>query len=91
MKNNLNEIVLYTVKRQVQDLNNSYCGVYCLYFIYNLFNPTSTSQIVEDKLCTVTTIQKLFKELFPKTKNIEEFTRVMRIFAEEFSIRGDFE
>ena len=78
-------------KRQVQDLNNSYRGVYCLYFTYNLFNPKSTSKIIEDKLCSVSMIQKLFKELFPMTQTIEDFTGDMRTFSNRYNIHGDFE
>ena len=90
-KNNMEELTIYMNKRQVQDSNNSYCGVFCLYFTFNLFNPRNNSKIIEDKLCSITTIKKLFTELFPISQSIKDFTIDMRKFSMEYNIRGDFE
>ena len=83
-------VKIFYIKNQIQDENDSFCSVYCLYFICNLFNPTSDSDIIEDKLCSIMTIQKLLKEIF-SLDNIEENTKRIKNFAEEYNIKGKFE
>ena len=45
---------------------------------------------MEDKLCKVSTIEKLFSEIFVDS-DIQKNTDLMRKFAKTYNIRGDFE
>ena len=86
--NNLESVDIYYIKNQLQSINLAFCGAYCLYFLYNLFNPYDSSNITEDELCSIETINKLLKELFSNNVNIND-TNIKK-FIDEFNINGEF-
>ena len=48
------------------------CGVFQLYFFVNLFNPDGNRAIIEDKILTKKTIEKLLNEIFSTNKEENE-------------------
>ena len=60
------------------------CGVFQLYFFVNLFNPDENSAIIEDKILTKKTIEKLLNEIFSPSK--EEDKRKTEDFIDEKQI-----
>ena len=87
--NDLEKIHLYYSKNQIQTISSSYCGPYVLYYLYNLFNPFESSSIVEDRLCSINTIEKLLKELFFINSPEKNDNNIVK-FIEKFNIKGDY-
>ena len=81
-----NEIVLYLVDDQLQELTSDTCGIFQLYFYKNLFDPLAKtkSQIINDKKLTRNTISKLLNELFLLDR--EENESMVEKFAEQYGI-----
>ena len=91
---------------QVQDINTEYCGVFCLYFLYHLYNPDEHIPVhgVSEK-GDIKTIQKVIKGIFvdgaDEDDEEEETTNasfnknintiLMRQFVKKFDIKGEFE
>ena len=53
------EVRVHFVDDQLQKTETDTCGVFQLYFFVNLFNPDKNSAIIEDKILTKKTIEKL--------------------------------
>ena len=81
-----NEIVLYLVDDQLQELTSDTCGIFQLYFYKNLFDPLAKtkSQIINDKKLTRNTISKLLNEPFLLDR--EENESMVEKFAEQYDI-----
>ena len=81
-----NEIVLYLVDDQLQELTSDTCGIFQLYFYKNLFDPLAKtkSQIINDNKLTRNTISKLLNEPFLLDR--EENESMVEKFAEQYDI-----
>ena len=72
------------VDDQLQKIETDMCGMFQLYFYFNLFMPFENSSIVNDVKLSKLTIEKLLNEIFSldRTKNeeiIEKFTEEKNI------------
>ena len=79
------EINVFTVDDQLQKTETDTCGIFQLYFYYNLFNPLKTSSIIESSSLGRNTIEKLLNEIFSLDQDANE--RTVSQFALEYNIR----
>ena len=79
------EITVFNLDNQLQKIETDTCGIFQIYFYYNLFNPFSDSCIIKDKVLTKHTIEKLLNEIF--SLNQEQNEKVITQFALENNIR----
>ena len=79
------EITVFSLDDQLQKIETDTCGIFQIYFYYNLFNPFSDSSIIKDKVLTKHTIEKLLNEIF--SLNQEQNEKVITQFALENNIR----
>ena len=79
-----NEIKVFAVDDQLQELNSDTCGIFQLYFYTNLFTPLEGSKIINDNKLSKTTIEKLLNEIFSLNKRENE--KLVEEFAEENNI-----
>ena len=70
------------MKDTLQDIRTSYCGVFCLYLLYNLFNPKTDSGIVEERSVTGKTMQRL--------NGAQKNSQLLQEFVDEYDIAGTF-
>ena len=73
------EITVFSLDDQLQKIETDTCGIFQIYFYYNLFNPFSDSCIIKDKVLTKHTIEKLLNEIF--SLNQEQNEKVINQFA----------
>ena len=79
------EITVFSVDDQLQRIDTDTCGIFQIYFYYNLFNPLSESKVIKHKLLTKRTIESLLNEVF--TLNQQQNERVIQQFAQQNNIR----
>ena len=79
-----NEIKVFAVDDQLQELDSHTCGIFQFYFYTNLFTPLEGSKIINDKKLSKTTIEKLLNEIFSLNKRENE--KLVEEFAEENNI-----
>ena len=79
-----NEIKVFAVDDQLQELDSDTCGIFQFYFYTNLFTPLEGSKIINDKKLSKTTIEKLLNEIFSLNKRENE--KLVEEFAEENNI-----
>ena len=79
------DITVFCVDDQLQRIDTDTCGIFQIYFYYNLFNPLSESQVIKHKLLTKQTIESLLNEVF--TLNQQQNERVIQQFAQQNNIR----
>ena len=77
------EITVFSLDDQLQKIETDTCGIFQIYFYYNLFNPFSS--IIKDKVLTKHTIEKLLNEIF--SLNQEQNEKVIEQFAQQNNIR----
>ena len=83
---NIKDIVtIHTVDDQLQEIYSDTCGIFQLYFYYNLFVPYENSSIVEDKKLTKKTVEKILNEIFSLDRETNE--KIMENFAKEKDIK----
>ena len=80
-----NEITVFSLDDQLQKIETDTCGIFQLYFYYNLFNPLKTSSIIQNTSISKHTIEKLLNEIFSLDK--EQNENVVTQFALEHNIR----
>ena len=80
-----NEVTVFSLDDQLQKIETDTCGIFQLYFYYNLFNPLNESSIVQDNVISKRTIEKLLNEIFSLNK--EQNEKVVTQFALENNIR----
>ena len=78
-------ITIHSVDDQLQNLETDTCGIFQLYFYFNLFVPFENSSIIEDNELSKRTIEKLLNEIFSLDRNRNE--EEMERFAKEKNIR----
>ena len=79
------EIDVFSLDDQLQKIETDTCGIFQLYFYYNLFNPLATSSIIKYTVLTKNTIEKLLNEIFTLNQDINEKTVTQ--FALKHNIR----
>ena len=80
-----NEVTVFSLDDQLQKIETDTCGIFQLYFYYNLFNPFNESSIVQDNVISKRTIEKLLNEIFSLNK--EQNENIVTQFALENNIR----
>ena len=78
-------ITIHSVDDQLQNLETDTCGIFQLYFYFNLFVTFENSSIIEDNKLSKRTIEKLLNEIFSLDRNRNE--EEMERFAKEKNIR----
>ena len=78
-------ITIHSVDDQLQKLETDTCGIFQLYFYFNLFVTFENSSIIEDNKLSKRTIEKLLNEIFSLDRNRNE--EEMERFAKEKNIR----
>ena len=78
-------VTVHAVDDQLQKLETDTCGIFQLYFYFNLFVPFENSAILGDNKLSKRTVEKLLNEIFSldRSRNEEEMER----FAKEKNIR----
>ena len=79
------EVTVFSLDDQLQEIETDTCGIFQIYFYYNLFKPFIDSSIIRDNVISKHTIQKLLKEIF--TLNKDQNEKVITQFALENNIR----
>ena len=79
------EVTVFSLDDELQKIETDTCGIFQIYFYYNLFNPFTNSSIIEDNVISKHTIQKLLNEIF--TLNQEQNEKVITKFALENNVR----
>ena len=88
-------IDMYGLTDQLQDINKTTCGLYALYYSFNLFNPHESFNFENEK-GDMQTIKKLINNIFVDTpynsnnKNDINF-EIVKQFKEAFGIEGDLQ
>ena len=65
-------ITVYSVDDQLQKIETDTCGIFQLYFYFNLFMPFEDSSILKDTKLSKRTIEKLLNEIFSLDRNRNE-------------------
>ena len=78
-------ITVHSVDNQLQKLETDTCGIFQLYFYFNLFMPFEDSLVVKDAKLSKRTIEKLLNEIFSlnRDRNEEQIEK----FAKEKNIK----
>ena len=85
---NINDtITIHAVDDQLQKIDTDTCGMFQLYFYYNLFVPYENSSIVEDKKLTKRTVEKILNETFSLDSDLNE--KIIESFAKEKNIKRE--
>ena len=79
------EVTVFSLDDQLQEIETDTCGIFQIYFYYNLFKPFIDSSIIKDNVISKHTIQKLLNEIF--TLNKDQNEKVITQFALENNIR----
>ena len=83
---NIKDVVtIHAVDDQLQEITSDTCGIFQLYFYYNLFVPYENSSIVDDKKLTKKTVEKILNEIFSFDRETNE--KIMENFAKEKDIK----
>ena len=77
-------VKIHSVDDQLQKIETDTCGIFQLYFYYNLFVPYENSDIIEDKLLSKGTVEKILNEIFSLDRNLNE--KIIEKFAKEKNI-----
>ena len=85
---NINDnVTIHAVDDQLQEIYSDTCGMFQLYFYYNLFVPYENSSIVEDKKLTKKTVEKILNEIFSLDRETNE--KIVENFAKEKDIKRE--
>ena len=85
---NINDtITIHAVDDQLQKIETDTCGIFQLYFYYNLFVPYENSSIVEDNKLTKRTVEKILNEIFSLDRDLNE--KIIESFAKEKNIKRE--
>ena len=80
-------VTIHAVDDQLQEIYSDTCGMFQLYFYYNLFVPYENSSIVEDKKLTKKTVEKILNEIFSLDRETNE--KIVENFAKEKDIKRE--
>ena len=79
------EINVFSLDDQLQRIETDTCGIFQLYFYYNLFNPLADSSIIDHTVLSKNVIEKLLNEIFSLEREVNEKTVTQ--FALKHNIR----
>ena len=80
-------VTVYSVDDQLRKLEADTCGIFQLYFYFNLFVPYENSSVLGDSKLTKRKVEKLLNEIFSLDRNQNE--EEMERFAKEKNIRRE--
>ena len=78
-------VKVHLVNDQLQKIEMDTCGMFQLYFYFNLFMPFENSSIIKDTKLSKKTIEKLLNDIF--SLNRDENQKEVEKFAEEKDIK----
>ena len=78
-------IKIHLVDDQLQKIETDTCGIFQIYFYFNLFMPFENSSIIKNTKLSKKTIEKLLNEIF--SLNRDESEKEVEKFAEEKDIK----
>ena len=85
---NINDtITVHSVNDQLQRIETDTCGIFQLYFYYNLFVPYENSSIVDDNKLTKRTVEKILNEIFSFDRDLNE--KIIKSFTKEKNIKRE--
>ena len=78
-------ITVHSVDDQLQKIETDTCGIFQLYFYFNLFIPFEDSSVLKDVKLSKRTVEKLLNEIFSldRDRNEEQIEK----FAKEKNIK----
>ena len=79
------EVNVFSLDDQLQKIETDTCGIFQLYFYYNLFNPLANSSIIGYSVLSKNAIEKLLNEIFSLDREANEKTVTQ--FALKYNIR----
>ena len=90
--NKKKNIVCHFIRDQLQETNSVWCGVFSLYFLYNLFNPVKRASSNANITCNIRHMKMIINEIFNKgtTNGRALNSDLMKEFAKNYNIKGDF-
>ena len=65
-------VKVHLINDQLQKIETDTCGIFQLYFYFNLFMPFENSSIINDKKLSKSTIEKLLNEIFSLDRSMNE-------------------
>ena len=77
-------VKVHLIDDQLQKIETDTCGMFQLYFYFNLFMPFENSLIINDKKLSKSTIEKLLNEIFSLDRLMNQES--VKKFAEEKNI-----
>ena len=77
-------VKVHLINDQLQKIETDTCGMFQLYFYFNLFMPFENSLIINDKKLSKSTIEKLLNEIFSLDRSMNEES--VEKFAKEKNI-----
>ena len=87
------EIICHFLNDQIQETESSWCGIFAIYFLYNLFNPIISRRSSKNSRCTMKHIKMTLEELFNPGTSVRDRqlnTITMQVFVKDYNIKGDF-
>ena len=85
---NINDtITVHSVDDQLQRIETDTCGIFQLYFYYNLFVLYENSSIVNDNKLTKRTVEKILTKIFSFDRDLNE--KIIESFAKEKNIKRE--
>ena len=66
------EVTDHLVDDQLQMIERNTCGIYQIYFYVNLFNPLENSSIINEKILTKQTVEKLLNKILSTDRQENE-------------------
>ena len=77
-------VKVHLIDDQLQKIKTDTCGMFQVYFYFNLFTLFENSSIIKDKKLPKSTIEKLLNEIFSLDRSMNEES--VEKFAEEKNI-----
>ena len=85
LHNITDSVTIHSVDDQLQKIETDTCGIFQLYFYYNLFVSFENSSIVDDKKLSKRTVEKLLNEIFSLDRDRNE--EIVEAFVKEKDIK----
>ena len=87
------QLVLHFLIDQIQERRSYWCGVFVLFFLYNLYNPVFGRESNTNNKCSMNHIKMVLNELFNagSNNNNRRLNSIsMEVFAKDYDIKGVF-
>ena len=85
-------IICHFIDDQLQESNTQWCGIFILYFAYNLYNPILSRLSNKNANCSMRHIKMTMDEIFNRGSNSGRRLNsvVLQNFVKDYKIKGDF-